>query len=115
MKSVHKLPPHVFSSSARDDSVIILPTALLSLFLQNQTYNQKELIIDLNFFIEIRITSTNVYKHLLKTREICYQIVIFYRLLPIIPFFKDNIDSSILEIYYCYKLISRCYKISAFV
>ena len=51
-----------------------------------------------------------MYKHLLKPREIRYPIVIFYLLLPIIPFFKDNIDSSILEIYYCYKLISPCYK-----
>lgn len=100
----------MFSSSAGDDSVIILPTASLSLFLQNQTYNQKGLVIDLNFFIEIRITSTNMYKHLLKTRKIRYPIVIFYLLLPILPFFKDNIDSSILEIYYCYKLISLYYK-----
>ncbi len=51
MKSFRiKFPPHMFSSSAGDDSVIILPTASLSLFLQNQTYNQKGLVIDLNFF-----------------------------------------------------------------
>lgn len=35
---------------------------------------------------------------------------VFYLLLLIHHLFKDNIDSSILEIYYCYKLISLSYK-----
>ena len=49
-----------FHHPQKNDNIIILPTSLLSLFLQNKTHEYKGLVIDSIIFIEIKLTSTNV-------------------------------------------------------